>query len=151
MLDAHELAKRIREAMDRAVPKLTSASLAKSCNVTPQAVYEWRTTGRVSKGYLARIAAETRKPLEYFLGDETGAIAGSHGLTLSLEEALAVKRLQEASPEWRSYVLSLAMMERHEQDLMLKAMRYSVPDWKVEKAFGQAPHVAARKKDTKAK
>lgn len=137
--------------MDDAEPRVTSAHLAKVCHVTPQAVYEWRKTGRVSKGYLSRIAAETRRPLEYFLGNEDGSIAASHGLTLSLEEALAVKKLQRAHPEWRSYVLSLALMERSEQELMLKAMRYPASDRKVEDAFGTAPHVASRKKDSKAR
>lgn len=132
MLDGLELAGRIRDAMDKRQPKLTSAALAEACGVTPQAVYEWRKTGRVSKGYLNKIAAETGKPLEYFLGDDVDGVPTNFGLTLKPDEAEAMKKLQEALPDWRRYVLGLAMVEKSQQELLLKAMRQTVPDYRVE-------------------
>lgn len=125
--------------MDNRSPKLTSAALATACNVTPQAVYEWRQTGRVKKGYLSKIAAETGKPLEYFLGEEHGTVAVNYGLTLKLDEAEAMKRLQNADPNWRRYVLGLAMVERSQQELLLKTMRQAGPDYNVEQAHGLPP------------
>jgi transcriptional regulator with XRE-family HTH domain len=147
MLDATELARRIRDAMDRRQPKLTSAALAKLCGVTPQAVYEWRKTGRVSKGYLEKIAAETSRPLEYFLGSEPGKVVANYGITLTLEEAEAIKRLQKAMPDWRLYVLGLAMVDNHAtQRTLLDTMRQAVPDRRVEQHVPVAPHAAARAK-----
>lgn len=146
MLDAHELARRLREAMDNRVPKLSAASLAKSCKVTDQAVNGWRKTGRIAKKHLQKIAAETGKPIGYFLGEDTDTVTVNYGLTLKLEEAEAMKRLQKADPDWRRYVLSLAMVDRAQQDLLLHTMRQAVPDYQVEKAFGPAPHVKAKQK-----
>lgn len=147
MLDARELGRRIKEAMDKREPKLTSAALASTCEVTPQAVYEWRKTGRVSKKYLEKIAAETGRPLEYFLGSDAGKVAANYGLSLTLEEAEAMKRLQKALPDWRLYVLSLAMEESHQsQKILLDSMRRHVPDSRVEEVVPVAPHAAARRK-----
>lgn len=150
MLDAVELARRLREAMDRRVPKLTSAALAKACDVTPQAVYEWRKTGRISKGYLEIIAAETARPLEYFLGSERGKVATNYGLSLTLEEAEAMKRLQKAIPRWRAYVLGLAMTESQEaQTLLLDTMTQVVSDRRVEQHIKVAPHADRRREKAK--
>lgn len=133
--------------MDDHQPKVTSAALAKVCAVTPQAVYEWRKTGRVSKRYLQKIAAETNQPLEYFLEEQPGKVTANYGLVLTLEEAQAVKRLQRALPDWRLYVLSLAMEESHQsQQLLLDTMRRHVPDSRFEEVVPPAPHVVAKKK-----
>jgi hypothetical protein len=53
--------------------------------------------------------------------------------TPPLEEALAVKGLQDALPEWRLYVLGLATMDKNKQQLMLDTMREAYP---VEKMQG---------------
>lgn len=147
MLDSNELARRLREAMDRRVPRLSAAALAKICKVTDQAVNGWRKTGRIAKKHLPRIAAETGKPLEYFLGEDEGTVATNYGLVLKLEEAEAMKRLQKAAPDWRRYVLGLAMVEKTQQELLLHTMRQAVPDYKVEDAYGRAPH--AKQKESK--
>jgi hypothetical protein len=68
----------------------------------------------------------------------------SHGMQLAIEEALAVKKLREAAPAWRRYVLSLAMVDKPQQELLLQTMRQAVPDYKVEQAFGTAPHARKR-------
>ena len=74
MLDAKELAKRIRAAMDYREPPLPSTDLADKCGVTKQAVYEWRATGRIGKGHLPVVADATGMPLIYFLEPERGSL-----------------------------------------------------------------------------
>lgn len=148
MLDATELARRLRAAMDKRVPKLTSAALGTACKVTPQAVNGWRKNGRIAKKHLPTIAAETGRPLEYFLGAEPGGVATNYGgIVLKMEEAEAMKRLQNALPEWRLYVLGLATIDdKATQSILLKTMQNAVPDRRVEEFVKIAPHVAARAK-----
>jgi len=143
MLDAHELARRVRDAMDRHTPKLTSIALAAACGVTPQAVNGWRKTGRLHKKHLATIAKLTDRPLSWFLS-ATHTVQEPQGVYV-IEEAEAISRLRNALPDWRRYVLSLAMIDQTKQQLMLDTMREAVPDHIVEKALGDAPHVAKRK------
>lgn len=73
MLDSGELARRLREAMDKAAPPVTSAALARACKVTPQAVNGWRKTGRMAKRHLKIAAGLTKRSLEYFLGEDPSA------------------------------------------------------------------------------
>lgn len=79
MLDAVELAGRLRRAMDQHEPPITGAELADACKVTPQAISGWRKNGRIAKKHLQRIAAITNKPLEYFLGHGTPPDIKSNG------------------------------------------------------------------------
>ena len=72
MLDAKELAKRLRAAMDNHTPRILSVDLAAKCGVTPQAVNGWRTTGRIAKRHLFTICQETGLPIEFFLEDRRG-------------------------------------------------------------------------------
>ncbi len=140
MLDAQELRRRVLAAMDDAKPKVTSAALAEACKVTPQAVNGWRKNGRIAKRHLPKIAELTKKPLEYFL--EAQPLLGStFSMQLRLEEAEAIKRLRDGDQGWRRYVLGLAMVQGPAQDLLLRTMREAVPDYKVEQAYGNAPHV----------
>lgn len=145
MLDAHELSLRLIAAMDTASPPVKSATLAAACGVTAQAVNGWRKNGRVAKKHIPRIAVETGKPLEYFLGSEPGSVTASHGLTLSLEEALMITSLRDALPNWRRYVVSLARLDKSKQQSLLDTFSEAVPDAYVREKFGDAPHVAARK------
>lgn len=149
MLDANELARRLRNAMDNKEPRLTAAALAKACGVTDQAVNGWRKTGRLAKKHLQTIVRETGRPIEFFLGEDMTGIHTNLGMTLELEEGEAIKRLRAGNPDWRRYVLGLAMVERGQQDLLLSTMRQAVPDYRVEQAVGTAPHVAARKAKAK--
>lgn len=65
----------------------------------------------------------------------------------NIEEAHAIRRLRKALPAYRSYVLSLALMENHEkQRLFLDIMQEHIPNKTVERAYGDAPHVAAQKR-----
>ncbi len=72
MLDAKELAKRLRAAMDNHNPRILSVELASRCGVTPQAVNGWRNTGRIAKGHLFTICQVTGQPLEFFLEERRG-------------------------------------------------------------------------------
>lgn len=149
MLDRLELARRIREAMDKADPKVSSAALATKCGVTPQAVHGWRTTGRVAKRYLEAIAGMTRRPLEYFLGND---VAPSNATFDGITEGEALARLRRALPEWRRYVIGLAMEDSHTaQKLLLDSMRKAVFDPRVEQFVPVAPHAAVRGKKVKPK
>lgn len=66
----------------------------------------------------------------------------------NIEEAHAIRRLRQAIPAYRSYVLSLALMESHErQQLFLDIMQTHVPNKAVEKAYGEAPHVTDRRRE----
>lgn len=73
MLDAQELAERLRAAMDLREPPLLSSELARRMGVTKQAVYEWRTHGRIAKRHFEGICRETDMPLEYFLESARGS------------------------------------------------------------------------------
>lgn len=49
---------------------LTAREVAKNCNVTPQAVNGWKTTGRISKDMLATFASVVRLPVQHFISTE---------------------------------------------------------------------------------
>lgn len=72
MLDAPEFAKRLCAAMDYREPPLRTVDLAATMGVSKQVVYEWRTTGRISKGRLVQLAEATGMPLEFYLEPERG-------------------------------------------------------------------------------
>jgi len=72
MLDAAELARRLRKAMDEHEPPISGAELALACGVSAQAVSQsWRKSGRIAKGHLERIAQVTGQPLEYYVRSRT--------------------------------------------------------------------------------
>ena len=89
MLDSSELAKRLRTAMDLRMPPLPSVELAAKMGVSKQVVYEWRTTGRISKGRLLDLAKATEMPLEYYLEAERGATPATKSIWLKLGKAFA--------------------------------------------------------------
>ena len=70
VLDAKEIARRLRVAMDSRTPKLRSVELARACGVSPQAVNGWRSEGRIAKKHLQTVAMETGKSLEFFLSPQ---------------------------------------------------------------------------------
>lgn len=62
------------------------------------------------------------------------------GLAFRVEEAQAVQNLRAAMPNWRRYVLSLAMITDNErQRLFLDMLGQHVPDEKVAAAYGPVP------------
>ena len=89
MLDAIELAERLKAAMDLRVPPITSSDMARRMGVTKQAVYEWRTSGRIAKRHLDGIAKETELPLEYFLESTRGSSPTTKAIWRRLGRAFA--------------------------------------------------------------
>jgi hypothetical protein len=89
MLDAKELAERLRAAMDLREPPLLSSELARTCGVSKQAVYEWRTTGRMGKAHLTTVAQETGMPLEFFLEPDRGSSPTTKVIWRKLGKAFA--------------------------------------------------------------
>lgn len=108
----------------------------------------WSLVKRKSKKskYASELASYFGVPLERLLADDFDvreAPPKAQGLpfALHIEELEAIKRLRAGLPEWRSYVLSLALhMTNHShQELFLQVMRQNVPDEKVIAAYGLAP------------
>ena len=89
MLDAPELARRLRAAMDMREPPLLSVELAALMRVSKQVVYEWRTTGRIGKGRLVDLAKSTAVPLEFYLEPERGMSASTKAIWRKLGKAFA--------------------------------------------------------------
>jgi hypothetical protein len=110
----------------------------------PQAIWSLvKRKSRQSK-FAGKLAAYFNVPLERLLADDfdPNEAMVAPPLQLKIEEAEALMRLRRAHPHWRRYVLGLAMVDSEQaQALMLTTMRQAVPDYKVEEAFGTAPHV----------
>lgn len=110
----------------------------------------WALVKRNSKKseFAGRLASFFGVPVERLLASdfdvqEATATPGAPPAPPPIEEALAIKRLRNAVPDWRRYVLGLAMIDDHRtQELLLRTMRDTVPDERVARAYGQAPHVA---------
>jgi transcriptional regulator with XRE-family HTH domain len=137
---------RLRHA--RKERKLTQPQLASAAGLKQPSISELETgeTKEISGPTLIAICQAMKIRPEWLVtgrGDMDES-AASHGMTLAIEEALAVKKLRDSAPAWRRYVLSLAMVEKPQQDLLLQTMRQAVPDYKVEQAYGTAPHAKKR-------
>ncbi len=117
----------------------------------PQSVWALVKRGSKKSAFAQKLADYFRVPIERLLADdfdphEAPDELAPHPLKLRIEEAEAVKRLRDSLPDWRRYVLGLAMIDnRQTQELLLKTMREAVPDRRVEQFVPVAPHVAARK------
>lgn len=115
----------------------------------PQAI--WTLVKRNSRrsDFAGRLAGFFGVPIERLLADDfdIAEASATPPEPPPIEEELAIKRLRNALPDWRSYVLGLTMIDNHDtQALLLKTMRETVPDAKVERAYGKAPHVDERER-----
>lgn len=107
-------------------------------------ITNWKKRG-IPRGEVEGVAKIMGLTYDQYLGAAGAPVQASHGLKLALEEAEAMRRLQKALPAWRRYVLGLAMVDSEQaQELLLTTMRQAVPDYDVRRAYGDAPHVAAR-------
>lgn len=120
MLDAKEVAKRVRDAMDSANPPVTGKELAEFCKVTPQAVSGWRKNGRVAKGHLNKIALKCGVPVNYFLDEEPdrkikgGSNAAKPERIIDEPDfAILVRAWQDTTPENRQTLVGLARTLLH--------------------------------------
>ena len=146
MIDATDLKRRLILAMENASPRVKSSDLARACDVSPQAVHGWRKKGLIDKKFLPTIARLTNQPVEYFVG----ASPFDHEAALGLQpdELDAITALRAALPEWRRYVLQLALADRATQALFLRTMLNTAPDSRVEKALGTPPAATAKRPGT---
>jgi hypothetical protein len=109
--------------------------------------------GSKKSAYAQKLSDYFRVPLERlhaadFDPNEAPTSPTPHPLQLRIEEAEALKRLRDAAPDWRRYVLGLAMIDnRQSQELLLATMREAVPDKRVEEFVAIAPHAAARQRE----
>lgn len=146
MLDATELASRLRVAMDHHHPPVTSAAVATECKVTPQAVAGWRKTGRMAKRHLQKIAKLTGRPLEYFLEDQHLA-RQNQASYLTDDEAALVQAYRAALPRWKLTLKHMLLVSPERQDevaealliLIAKIAAEPVSDARVEQAYGKTP------------
>jgi len=156
MLDAKELARRLRKAMDEAEPRVTSVALAKACSVTPQAVNGWRKNGRIHKRHLKTAARLTGRPLEYFLDADVSGVAqpsaaysapieAKEEILLHLFAGLFSAQQREIMKEMR------ALFEANQvtrKELGQRALR-GVSDAQIETAFGKVPPVGQKKRPSR--
>ena len=89
MLDAPELAKRLRSAMDYRDPPMKQTELAAKMGVEKQDVWEWRNTGRIAKHRLIALADATGMPLEFYLELERGSVPTTRAIWRKLGKAFA--------------------------------------------------------------
>ena len=130
--------------------KLTQPQLAEAAGLKQPSISELETgeTKEISGPTLIALCDVLKVRPEWLVtgkGEMEYALPASHGIVLGIEEAEAITRLRSGHPDWRRYVLGLAMVEQGQQELLLSTMRQAVPDYKVEQAFGAAPHVKKRR------
>lgn len=104
----------------------------------------WKRRGvpqRMHRTIAAKIGMTTD---QYFA--EIGLPTGPGAPHRPIEEAIAFDRLRKALPDWRNYVLGLAMVSSHEaQALLLSTMRNAVPDAHVGEFISAAPTAEDKK------
>lgn len=112
----------------------------------------WALVKRNSKKseFAGRLASYFGVPVERLIADdfEIEEAPAAQETPPPIEEALAIKRLRSALPDWRRYVLGLAVIDNHDtQALLLKTMREAVPDKRVEEFVSIAPHVVPSRRE----
>lgn len=125
------------------------AKFARDSGYSDGRITNWKSRGipEAEVGRIAGLMGMSYEEYKVAAGVEVPG-ATSLGIRLQIEEAEAIKRLRKGNPDWRRYVLGLAMVELEQQDLLLTTMRQAVPDYKVSDAFGPAPHVERRRAKT---
>lgn len=117
----------------------------------------WALVKRNSKksAFAGKLADYFNVPLSRLVAEdfdvaEAAAPTSSSPFQIRLEEGEAILRLRKALPDWRRYVLGLAMVDNQTtQQLLLDTMRQAVPDRRVEEFIKMAPHAVARKEKEK--
>lgn len=124
---------------------MSEAEFAKTVLKVDQAnLTNWKKRGVPQGRMQARIAAIIGKSTDQYLAD-IGRPTGAKQAQIPIEEAIAFDRLHKALPDWRNYVLGLAMVSSHEaQALLLSTMRNAVPDAHVEEFISAAPVLEER-------
>lgn len=123
--------------------KMTQPQLASAAGIKQPSLSEIETgeTKEISGPVLVAVCKALKVRPEWLITG-AGPIEEQAGTRLEIEEAEAITRLRKAHPDWRRYVLGLAMVDSEQaQQLLVTTMRQAVPDYKVEAAYGDAPHV----------
>lgn len=128
---------------------LSYGDVAAAVGTDPQAI--WNLVKRSSKRseFAGKLSDYFGVPMSRLMADDFAVDEAQPSATpridVRIEEGEAIVRLRRAHPDWRRYVLGLAMVDNREtQELLLRTMREAVPNEKVEAAYGQAPHVRER-------
>ncbi len=135
------LGERLTEA--RKLRRFSQVSLAKAAGLAQPSISELESgeTKEISGPALIAIShALNVRPAWLVTGKEPmePVLEVAPQLSFKMEEAQAVKNLRDALPEWRRYVLSLAMTtDRERQRLFLDMLSEHVPDEKVAAAYGK--------------
>lgn len=119
------------------------STLAAKAGCTKGAVSQWETgdVKNLQSPRLIKVADALDVEVRWLLSGEEPKLRArpAEPVTYSIEEAEAIKSLRVAEPAYRRYVISLALMTREQQQLMIKTMREAVPDSVVEAAYGKPP------------
>jgi len=79
MLDANEIRLRFQRAL-KSNPGLALKTIAEECDVTPQAVGDWKRTGRIDKKHFQKLGALMHTGLDYWLADKPETVVQITGL-----------------------------------------------------------------------
>ncbi len=135
------IGERLREA--RKLKRISQVQLATAAGLKQPSISEIESgeTKEISGPNLIAVSAALKIRPEWLVTGKGHMESGAEvapGLTFRVEEAHAVKNLREALPEWRRYVLSLAMTtDKTRQRLFLDMLTEHVPDEKVAAAYGK--------------
>ena len=128
----HSLGTRLRNA--RALRKHSQVSLAKAAGLKQPSISELESgeTKEISGPTLIALCGVLKVRPEWLVtGKEPiePTVEVAPGLEFKIDEAQAIRNLRAALPEWRRYVLSLAMTtDRARQRLFLDMLSEHVPD-----------------------
>lgn len=92
MLDSDEIKRRFGRAL-KANPGLQLKDIAEFCDVTPQAVGDWKRTGRIDKRHFQKLSEITHTSLSYWL-EEHGVHTASDDRTTSKAVANSPERTE---------------------------------------------------------
>ena len=132
---------RLRTA--RKLRKMSQVDLAKAAGVKQPSISELESgeTKEISGPTLIAISSALAiRPAWLVTGKEPmePTVDVAPGLAFKVDEAQAIRNLRAARPNWRRYVLSLAMItDQERQRLFLDMLGQHVPDEKVAAAYGK--------------
>ena len=139
-----ELKERLRTGFPPKESPVSDAKIATTCGVTPQAIVEWRKTGRIAKHHLPKLATLSGRSLNWWLGVEAADGTGQRSRGLSPRQELVLELWSylntEQEKEWlnelRAQKDSNVAVASHMKN---KELPNGVPNRKVEVAFGTTP------------
>jgi transcriptional regulator with XRE-family HTH domain len=135
MLDSAEVRRRFGRAL-RANPALLLKDIAEACDVTPQAVGDWKRTGRIDKRHFQKLAELTHTSLDYWIGEHTETVeeitaraaqstVGMAELleSIAVSQGLLAKALTESIPTaGRAFVDALSNSELRDREYVSRLL-----------------------------